>query len=109
MTIAMSNLIAWYGMRSDTRGVGFWIFIACLAIIPFTINFVLRFVVAPLLVWRSQAMAASPVFVETASDELTPEMKSRLGRVIGEFTAQGFEVITNVKLAGAVVKVTAFS
>jgi hypothetical protein len=84
------------------------IILAALCVLPIALNYVVMFVLSPLVAWRRQTIALSPAREETTADDLTPEMKTRLGQVLGDFAATGFSAVSNTKVVGAVKNVTSF-
>ena len=62
---------------------------------PFVLNFVLRWVVAPVLIRSRQRLAVRPTHELTRAEQLTPEMQQFIGRAVRQFAAEGFEVAAN--------------
>src|SRR5689334_17744751 len=83
--------------RSDVVTYPWWTIGLILFLLagPFVLNFVLRWVVAPVLVQSRQRMAVRPTYELTRAEQLTPEMQEFIGKAVRQFAAEGFEVAAN--------------
>ena len=85
-----------------------WYLLAISIAFPFALNFYLRFILAPLRIRKRMPLSIAPEVTETSIDELTPETKLKLGRLIAAFSTEGFVVASNLKLGKLVAKTTGF-
>src|SRR4051794_39662991 len=76
--------------------------IAALLVAPFLLVQALKWIVAPLRIWRKQTVAIRPYWEPTAADELSPELAERVGAAVAAFREVGFEVASNLRNKRAV-------
>lgn len=72
------------------------IIVLSLLLAPFLLLQAIKWLVAPILVRRNHRMSAHPVWEQTLVEQLTPEMRDFIAAIVGQFSAEGFEVVANV-------------
>src|SRR3982751_6550784 len=76
--------------------------VAAAVVVPFLIVQFRRWILMPLKIKQTQTVAASLKLEPTKLEHTTPEMRGFLGKTIGQFREEGFEVAGNFRNSGTV-------
>jgi hypothetical protein len=83
----------------------FWV---AAMVLPAVLNFLIRWVWAPIRMHSTQTILIRPRREATASEQLTPELQDFMGQVVRQFRDVGFEVASNFHHPGAVPGINSF-
>jgi len=83
------------------------ILLLLILLVPVAVVQAIKWLIAPILVRRRHKVAAHPAWEQTRDEQLTPEMRDFIGTVVGQFSAEGFHVVSNLHQPNAVANVRA--
>lgn len=74
----------------------YWILILATLAVPVVINFVFKFIVAPIRLHARRGPQRKPRWEPTDVEHLSAETREFVGRLVRDFVVEGFEVAANV-------------
>jgi hypothetical protein len=80
----------------------------CLIGAPWAWAYFKIFILLPWRFRKASPLRLAPEFEETRADELTPDVRRRLGQLVSQFSAEGFPVAANLHSGGGVPGVRSF-